>query len=81
MAFSSRLKRQKPPVWAAQTRAMRDPEIEKMLQILQLHNDLDTLSDRLISMSDIEPVSRIEAEAIMAEMREIKALISELRNG
>jgi hypothetical protein len=81
MAFSSRLKRKNEAISAAHDRAIYEPEVEKLLQICQLHSDLDTLSDALMSMSSVEPVWRAESDAILAEMREIKKLISELRNG
>jgi hypothetical protein len=76
MTFSSRLKSQKPAISAAHGGARRDPEVERLLQICQLHGDLDALCDRALSMPPSD-----ERDLVLAETREIKKLIGELRNG
>ena len=75
MAFSSRLKRKNEAISAAHTRAIHQPDVEKLLQICQLHSDFDTLDQAA------EAAEGDERTALLTEMREIQALISELRNG
>ena len=81
MAFSSRLKRKNEAVSAAHDRARRDPEIENLLLIARLHGHLDALYDRALALAYVEPVCRQESDAVLTEIKELKALISELRNG
>jgi hypothetical protein len=75
MAFSSRLKRKNEATSAVHNRAIYQPDVEKLLQICQLHSDFDALAEAALATEGDERA------ALMTEMREIKALISELRNG